>query len=275
MGLIFVPTRTDPATDPAKPFTVLIRGNVLPSVTTTQILLRRHKPHSSITADGIYGPRTKAAVQSFQSLHKLVKDGIVGNNTWNALTKVSGYQTIDVVDCSDPSLRQHEMADIRSAGGDPIVVYGNIDTIGFLAQKILSRGKRSNIMLLRFHGHGGHGTQNITGTTINGSPHMASISIHSFAKTARILAPIRNLMLPFGSVQLLGCDVGGGRGSALILLLAQLWGVPVTAGLYTQLGGGSDTFRFEGPTVSAFPEGDLKSWSTAMQVRFGTQNMMT
>ncbi|MGE4075548.1 MAG: hypothetical protein AB7F22_08335, partial [Reyranella sp.] len=81
--------------------------------------------------------------------------------------------------------------------------------------------------------------------------------------------------LPFGSVQLLGCDVGGGRGSQLVARLATTWGVPVTAGLHTQFGGGNRTFRFEGPTVTGFPSGDLKSWSQQMEDRFGNQSMAT
>lgn len=35
--------------------------------------------------DGLFGPQTKNAVQSFQSAHGLVIDGIVGPNTWSAL----------------------------------------------------------------------------------------------------------------------------------------------------------------------------------------------
>ena len=43
--------------------------------------------------------------------------------------------------------------------------------------------------------------------------------------------------------------------------------VPVTAGLRTQYGGGSSTFRFEGPTLTAFPGGgDLKSWARSRPV---------
>lgn len=38
-----------------------------------------------ITADGIFGPRTKAAVVAFQSSKGLTTDGIVGKNTWRVI----------------------------------------------------------------------------------------------------------------------------------------------------------------------------------------------
>ncbi len=273
MGLIFQPTNV---TDPVKPFTFLIKGDVLPSVTTTQILLRRHRPQSLITADGHYGPLTKTAVEGFQSFHTLVKDGIVGNNTWNALTKVSGFQTIDVVDGTDPSLINFEVADIRKAGREPIVVFGMSNGVEFVANEIVRRGGSRKVMLLNFHGHGGRGTQTTTGGRINGAPHLAAISIENYAQIEPTIARIRSVMLPFGSVQLLGCDVGGGSGGQLVQRLAQTWQVPVTAGLHTQFAGGNATFRFEGATVSAFPGTDnLKSWSHGMQAVFGNQTMPT
>jgi peptidoglycan hydrolase-like protein with peptidoglycan-binding domain len=43
-----------------------------------------------LTVDGIYGEKTKQAVKDFQKDGKLVQDGIVGKNTWNALTEGGG-----------------------------------------------------------------------------------------------------------------------------------------------------------------------------------------
>ncbi len=38
-----------------------------------------------ISADGAFGPMTKAAVMDFQKENKLVVDGIVGQKTWRTL----------------------------------------------------------------------------------------------------------------------------------------------------------------------------------------------
>ncbi|MGV3465261.1 MAG: glycoside hydrolase domain-containing protein, partial [Heyndrickxia sp.] len=38
-----------------------------------------------VTADGIFGPKTEAAVKAYQSRHGLAVDGIVGPQTWNVM----------------------------------------------------------------------------------------------------------------------------------------------------------------------------------------------
>jgi len=52
-------------------------------VVTAQLLL--NAAGARLDADGIYGPKTVAAVKSFQSAHGLDADGMVGPKTWGAL----------------------------------------------------------------------------------------------------------------------------------------------------------------------------------------------
>ena len=47
------------------------------------------------TSYGIYGPKTKAAVEKFQTSNKLKVDGIVGSNTMAALNKISSTSDND------------------------------------------------------------------------------------------------------------------------------------------------------------------------------------
>ncbi|WP_224961214.1 NlpC/P60 family protein [Geomonas subterranea] len=51
-----------------------------------QNLLNRHLPHFQVLKpDGIFGPRTEAAVRQFQSFAGISVDGTVGIKTWRAL----------------------------------------------------------------------------------------------------------------------------------------------------------------------------------------------
>lgn len=62
----------------------LQRGSQGPLVETLQTLLNQHG--ASLTVDGDFGPRTHAAVVSFQSANGLTVDGVVGPQTAGALT---------------------------------------------------------------------------------------------------------------------------------------------------------------------------------------------
>lgn len=58
-----------------------VSGNVVKAV---QLLLNANID-ANLSTDGEYGPKTKAAIQKFQTAHKLSPDGIVGKDTWAAL----------------------------------------------------------------------------------------------------------------------------------------------------------------------------------------------
>jgi peptidoglycan hydrolase-like protein with peptidoglycan-binding domain len=63
-----------------QPWPIVRRGDEQHPVITLQDLLRAHGQH--IAADGIFGPRTEAAVKAIQQANGLAADGIVGPLTW-------------------------------------------------------------------------------------------------------------------------------------------------------------------------------------------------
>lgn len=52
---------------------------------TTGLDVRRVQAHLHVVVDGVFGPKTEAAVRAFQRVHGLTVDGVVGPQTWNAL----------------------------------------------------------------------------------------------------------------------------------------------------------------------------------------------
>jgi peptidoglycan hydrolase-like protein with peptidoglycan-binding domain len=65
------------------PFPLVRRGDQAHPVPSLQYLLRA-RGHS-VTVDGIFGPKTDAAVRGFQQALGIAVDGIVGPVTWRAL----------------------------------------------------------------------------------------------------------------------------------------------------------------------------------------------
>ena len=65
------------------PWPVVRRGARDHPVRTLQDLLRARGER--VTVDGLFGPRTEAAVEAFQRGAGLTVDGIVGPRTWQAL----------------------------------------------------------------------------------------------------------------------------------------------------------------------------------------------
>ena len=133
-------------------------------------------------------------------------------------------------------------------------------------EKIKSRAAGGNIVLLRFHGHGSPGEMGVTVGT--GSEISSEFGVTFLDSLARFVSPLAWVFSSIGSAELHGCRVGAGPdGRRLVTALAQAWGVPVTAGIRTQFGGGLTTFRFEGPTFTGFPRsGNLKAWARSLPV---------
>jgi peptidoglycan hydrolase-like protein with peptidoglycan-binding domain len=72
--------------DPIQPWPLVKRGSQGHPVPALQYLLRDRGHH--VTVDGVFGPKTEAAVEQFQIADQLHVDGIVGPQTWGALVIV-------------------------------------------------------------------------------------------------------------------------------------------------------------------------------------------
>ncbi len=246
-------------------YPLLRYGDRIPTVAAVQILVNRKMRHGTyIAVDGIYGRNTREAVRAFQRERGLARDGIVGKNTWRALTQGENLVVIDSVDATNPKDMGYEDAAIRDAGGSPIVNFGMCNGVKVVMQEIQSRAGMGNVVLLRFHGHGAPGAMGVT--TGTGTEISSEFGVTVLDSLARYLGRFKWIFSSFGSAELHGCRVGAGRdGRRLVKALVRAWGVPVTAGLRTQYGGGSSTFRFEGPTFTAFPgSGDLRTWARSL-----------
>ena len=94
------------------PFPLVRKGDQQHPVQTLQHLLRARG--QSLTVDGIFGPRTDAAVRAFQQQKALAVDGIVGPDTWSALivTVRQGSQ-------GDAVRGVQEEFQFRNLSGDP------------------------------------------------------------------------------------------------------------------------------------------------------------
>ena len=60
------------------------------------VVSNKYPTISLLRVDGIFGPKTKAAVMEFQRIFELKQDGVVGYETWNKLRSATGGNPISV-----------------------------------------------------------------------------------------------------------------------------------------------------------------------------------
>ncbi len=247
-------------------YPLLNYGNKLPAVGVAQKLLNA-RAGSSLVADGDFGSKTKAAVKEFQKPRGLTVDGVIGQNTWGRMSQMAeNLRIIDCVDVFDPSLYTLEAKDILKAGGNPILIGGMSNGVEQAVTEILIAAGSEPIFLLRFHGHGASGVAGISfGQGGIPGEHNASIHEGNWAYMQPIIARLKPIFGPYGCIQFMHCSTGkGDSGRKMLQKIADTTGVPATAAINDQLGGGLDTFRFEGATFTALPGGQtLKSWSAS------------
>jgi hypothetical protein len=237
-------------------------GDRLPVVGVLQKLLNVYGAHLEV--DGQFGSHTKQAVINFQRSCGLLPDGSVGQQTWGSLSSGFRLPIIDCVDVWDDALYSHEVNDLRRAGGNPILIGGMSNGVEQAVEEIINAASGRNVFLLRFHGHGSEGVAGVSdGEGEVGSGHRSYLDLETYATMGPILEPLREVFGPYGSVQFMHCKTGAGEsGRSLLESISDTLGVPATAAVLTQEGGGLDTFKFEGPTHTASPNGQtLSSWS--------------
>jgi hypothetical protein len=248
----------------------LRRGSRGPSVVVLQVVLDA-VAGADLKVDGIFGRNTERAVREFQRQQRLNRDGIVGKKTWPRLAGPAGVTIADVVDVHDPALMSGEVADIRAAGGRPIILGGMSNGVGQAITDVRSRYLAGATAILRFHSHGAPGDMNVSAGT--GGDSRADLSGISHDNLALIRPQLRQLgshLAAFACVEFHGCNVGRGpHGRTLVQGVARAVQRPASAGRRNQFGGGGySTFRFEGPVETAYPAGMTRaSWGSRHQVR--------
>jgi hypothetical protein len=223
-----------------------------------QLLLNR--TGARLALDGIFGPKTEGAVKAFKSARKMGMNGIVDQATWKRIAASESLPVVDSIDVTNPG-DVGEIKDARRAGGAVVFRGGMCNGVAQAIQDIKA-GAAGKLFLVRMHGHGTSGNIGISEGLDTMTGHRAGLDLNNLRNVEADLRKLRPAFGPYGSVQLMGCNTGqGARGRTFLARLAEIWGVPVSAGVDTQLSGPTGIFRFEGRVVTRCPGGrSLRDW---------------
>jgi len=241
-------------------FVWLRRGDVLPSVAVAQLLLRR--AGHSIAADGIFGPRTQAAVRAFQRPRGLKPDGVIGIKTWPRLRAETRLPILDCIDVFDFTNFARKVMPLTMIGADPILIGGMSNGIEQAVSEIRQRAG-GDLFLLRFWGHGAPGLAGVS--TGHGKLGDHRSILRPGDPSRKALAKLKGIFGHWGCIEFMHCSTAKGpKGREFLTMVAQAAEVPATAAIRTQYSDGTLrlTMRFEGPTRTFCPGGQsLKAWA--------------
>jgi hypothetical protein len=260
------------------------RNDRSPRVAALQVLLNRFGAGTpNLKVDGIFMNQTALALSRY-------KKDVMGQSTgtsadhadpavWHHLMGRAHVQTVDAVDITDVNYLRTVMPWL-SRHGAPVTLGGMSNGLAQVIGDVVRRANGNNIMLVRFHGHGGpglqsiaHGTRKIAGK-MDYNEELTVLNATTLQKLLGVVSQLASAMCSFGFVELHGCRVGKGpHGPGLVASLADCWKVPVSAGIpfaksgYDKVAGSAVTFDLEGPIETAFPgRGNLASWSSRLNV---------
>jgi hypothetical protein len=168
---------------------------------------------------------------------------------------------IDCIDMTDPAVGADVIAALNAASvaSTQIQFYGMSNGVAQMVSSVANAASAGAIDALRIWGHGGPGSQNVTGGADGASTDQdfAGVSGANFSQTAGVLKQLTPLFSSSGRAELRGCSVGAGLdGNVLLLDLAALWNVPVYGGDVDQSGG-----DWSPPVSCAAPGGALSTTS--------------
>jgi len=250
-------------------YAIAEQGNILPIVAVVQVLLAR--AGYAAKADGHFGAKSRKAVQDFQRDHRpLTVDGSVSVQTWPRLVdREPGFVVLDCIDVDDGFMGEVEHA--RHYGGNPLVIGGMSNGVEQAISLIRGAAAGGSVSLLRFHGHGSPGGAGIGAGKWEYGDQGNILGPARIAQIGSLFGRLRGLFSPYGCIQFMHCSTGRGpSGTSVLQAVANATGVPATAAIRDQLGGGSTTFRYEGPTKTAVPGGgDIKGWATRLPPLYG------
>jgi hypothetical protein len=234
----------------------LKRGDHLPTVAVIQSFLSQFLDGASVAVDGVYGPKTEAAVVQARRAMGIGHSGVVDGQFWLSVVGRE-WQVIDSVSVLDS---EEELDALQPWGQTVRAQYPQSRGADQVLGDLRASARAGKVALIRFHGHGAPGGMIVAaGKHNNGS--IMQFNIPSFFESG--LRNLRGVLGPFASVEMHGCRVAQGpNGLALLTKMAGLLGVPVTASPRSQLGGGSASYRFEGPTRTVCPGGgSIRDWA--------------
>ena len=240
-----------------------------PRVALIQILLNR--AGNTLKVDGDFGGKTRAAVVNFKRSHGLPRDPVVGPHTWRKFPLGDNTKVVDVVDIGDPVMSGSRIHSLRQAGGNPIrlgLMCAGVEQM--VTDVIRQAGSYGKVALLRITGHGNLGrwfTVSV-GDVVDSKPKdqkVLATEYHSYIdwghidKLAPTLSRLKGYFAPYGMMEHHGCSLGSRMHTRLLMhRLADLWGVPVSAGVGMQYG----ALYFDGQFFTAYPNhGTLETWS--------------
>jgi peptidoglycan hydrolase-like protein with peptidoglycan-binding domain len=115
------------------------------------------KDEHNIRVDGIFGPKTLAALKSFQtSSCGQFPSGQATPDTWSELLRGTNLAVVSSVDIGDAGLKVDVQA-LKDSGDNPIELGQMCNGLGQLIGVVERRASGKSIAALRLDGHGNLG----------------------------------------------------------------------------------------------------------------------